>query len=227
MKALSIRLISRRAQTHRAWLWRRREARGLHRGFRQIPAAAHERHPSAARRHPTPARADAAAAQGAEAAARPGRLHRAAPPDRLAGDDQPGHCSLCHTHANQILRALQIAGMAIRIGAWRYIPQSSGEKGAQIDLFFDRADRVITLCEIKYSQNPIVADKSSPKVSRCVPQSSRLEQAQTRHSTTFSLHRTALRTAHWPDGPSRRHYRRSPPHGRSAEFAADRRRSAR
>ena len=44
---------------------------------------------------------------------------------------------------------------------WRYVPKShSKERGAQIDLLFDRQDDAITLCEIKYADNPFVVSKS-------------------------------------------------------------------
>ena len=36
-------------------------------------------------------------------------------------------------------------------------------KGVQIDLLFDRQDNAVTLCEIKYSANRYVIDKSYAK----------------------------------------------------------------
>ena len=39
------------------------------------------------------------------------------------------------------------------------VERASIEQGAQIDLLFDRADDAITLCEIKYSEDPFVIDK--------------------------------------------------------------------
>jgi len=44
--------------------------------------------------------------------------------------------------------------------AWRYTPkQGTDETGAQIDLLFDRNDHAITICEIKYTEQPFVVDK--------------------------------------------------------------------
>jgi hypothetical protein len=37
--------------------------------------------------------------------------------------------------------------------------KGSEEKGAQIDLLFDRDDGVVTVCEIKYSDMPFEIDK--------------------------------------------------------------------
>ncbi len=43
---------------------------------------------------------------------------------------------------------------------WRYIPRrDANEKGVQIDLLFDRDDKAITLCEIKYTDKPFTIDK--------------------------------------------------------------------
>ena len=61
--------------------------------------------------------------------------------------------NLCLKHAQQIKAALGISGVAAEVGTWRYLPERgrSNERGAQIDLLFDRADGIITLCEMKYA----------------------------------------------------------------------------
>lgn len=47
-----------------------------------------------------------------------------------------------------------------RVHIWRFIPsKGDGEQGAQIDLLFDRDDDAITLCEIKYNEQPFFMDK--------------------------------------------------------------------
>lgn len=66
--------------------------------------------------------------------------------------------SICYKHINQIRRALHIDSGA-RVGTWRYSSKIKEEKGAQIDLLFDRLDGAITLCEIKCSENPFAIDK--------------------------------------------------------------------
>jgi hypothetical protein len=69
---------------------------------------------------------------------------------------------ICLKHAQQIRNALGIASLAVETGTWRYIPKSNSprERGAQIDLLFDRSDGIVTLCEIKYSNNRFVVDKA-------------------------------------------------------------------
>jgi uncharacterized protein len=68
--------------------------------------------------------------------------------------------SICYKHVNQIRRALHIDPGA-HVGTWRYSPRAKdGQEGAQIDLLFDRQDGVITLCEIKCSDNQFAIDKS-------------------------------------------------------------------
>ena len=68
--------------------------------------------------------------------------------------------SICRKHLSQIKKALYIPSDALS-GSWKYIPrQYSKEKGAQIDLLFDRSDGAISICEIKYSEKPFLIDKS-------------------------------------------------------------------
>ncbi len=71
--------------------------------------------------------------------------------------------SICYRHINQISNALGISASAIP-ATWRYVPaKGSIESGAQVDLLFDRYDDTITLCEIKYTHDPFVIDKSYAK----------------------------------------------------------------
>jgi len=67
--------------------------------------------------------------------------------------------SVCYKHLVQISNSLKINPISVP-NAWRYIPKkNSAERGAQIDLLFDRPDNAITLCEIKYSSKPFTIDK--------------------------------------------------------------------
>lgn len=54
------------------------------------------------------------------------------------------------THLEQIKQKLGISGIATTTSSWRELGTDS-EKGAQIDLVIDRADRIINLCEMKSS----------------------------------------------------------------------------
>lgn len=60
--------------------------------------------------------------------------------------------AFCYKHIDQIARALKIH-TGFTIGTWRYMPKAKEEKGAQIDLILDRDDGIISIVEIKYSQN--------------------------------------------------------------------------
>lgn len=70
--------------------------------------------------------------------------------------------SLCYKHIPQISQGLGLSPTAIPY-AWRYAPSrvedNEIDRGAQIDLLFDRDDNAITICEIKYTQDPFAIDK--------------------------------------------------------------------
>ncbi len=67
--------------------------------------------------------------------------------------------SVCYKHLPQISQSLKMSPRAIP-NTWRYVPRKgSDEKGAQIDLLFDRDDGSLTICEIKYTIKPYLIDK--------------------------------------------------------------------
>lgn len=68
--------------------------------------------------------------------------------------------AICYKHLSQIRKKLQISPSAVANG-WRYAPTAkSKEDGTQIDLLFDRDDDTITICEIKYTDNPFEINKN-------------------------------------------------------------------
>lgn len=71
--------------------------------------------------------------------------------------------ALCYKHIAQISKALQLNAAAIPY-VWRYVAKKSDQQGAQIDLLFDRDDDCITICEIKYTDQPFVIDKAYAEV---------------------------------------------------------------
>jgi len=72
--------------------------------------------------------------------------------------------TICLKHIGQIRKALGLEKIACKTGNWQYHPKrGSDEEGVQIDLLFDREDGVITLCEIKYSENLFFVDKAYAK----------------------------------------------------------------
>lgn len=66
--------------------------------------------------------------------------------------------TICYKHITQIRKALSIDSGA-HVFSWRYSPRDRSKQGAQIDLLFDRNDDTITICEIKYNNQPYVIDK--------------------------------------------------------------------
>ncbi len=65
---------------------------------------------------------------------------------------------ICLLHSEQIKKALGISGVITNEYSWRTAANDE-HPGAQIDLLIDRSDKVINLCEIKYSDNPYTIDK--------------------------------------------------------------------
>jgi AAA+ ATPase superfamily predicted ATPase len=69
--------------------------------------------------------------------------------------------SLCLKHIQRIKTGLGISGISTIESGWRHLPKkASSQQGAQIDLVIDRTDRCINLCEMKYSDEEFVIDKS-------------------------------------------------------------------
>jgi len=64
---------------------------------------------------------------------------------------------VCLEHISKIKQGLSIGGMKTETSAWSGKTDTSG---AQIDLLIDRADRVINICEMKFSIDPFVISKS-------------------------------------------------------------------
>lgn len=57
---------------------------------------------------------------------------------------------VCYSHIEQIKKALGIDKIATEYYCWRY---QNDDKGAQVDLIIERADRVFNVCKIKYSDH--------------------------------------------------------------------------
>lgn len=67
---------------------------------------------------------------------------------------------VCMDHILQIKRKLEIGGVLSNEYAWSIgTDEEKGIDGAQIDLILDRRDRVVSICEIKYSIKPFGIDK--------------------------------------------------------------------
>jgi len=64
---------------------------------------------------------------------------------------------LCFYHIGNIKRSLGISGVYTEISTWR---SQKSEPGVQIDLLIDRADRIVNVCEIKFSATPFTITKA-------------------------------------------------------------------
>lgn len=92
---------------------------------------------------------------------------------------------VCLLHTAQMKEALGISGISTSACAWRSATSGSnpaadpgqpadldlgthgpGTRGAQIDLLLDRADGVVNVCEMKFSQSEFVIDKAYDQVLR-------------------------------------------------------------
>lgn len=72
--------------------------------------------------------------------------------------------NICMKHSTQIQKSLGLQNVGCHTYSWRHIAsKKSSENGVQIDLLFDRNDDAITLCEIKYSNQPYHIDKNTAK----------------------------------------------------------------
>jgi len=67
--------------------------------------------------------------------------------------------ALCGKHVDAIERALGIAGVRAEASSWQHHARERDDDGAQIDLLIDRADDVISVCELKHTVNPFAITK--------------------------------------------------------------------
>jgi len=65
---------------------------------------------------------------------------------------------LCLAHIPQIKTALGISGIYTEESAWTYKGDAT-KLGTQIDLLIDRGDKVINVCEIKFSEDEFTINK--------------------------------------------------------------------
>jgi AAA+ ATPase superfamily predicted ATPase len=80
----------------------------------------------------------------------------------------------CVQHARWFVDHLGFSGVAFSAGPWF----RSQQPGFQVDLVFDRADQVLTLCEMKYAMTPI-GKEVIPEVERKIERMAPLVQKKT------------------------------------------------
>ncbi len=64
---------------------------------------------------------------------------------------------ICFSHQEQILKALNLQAIECNVAPWSV---KTSKDGAQIDLLIDRNDRIINLCEIKFSKGTFEINKA-------------------------------------------------------------------
>jgi hypothetical protein len=66
--------------------------------------------------------------------------------------------NICNMHIEQIKKELGISGVYSNISAWKFTGNDE-LPGAQIDLLIDRNDKVINLCEAKFTDKEFIITK--------------------------------------------------------------------
>lgn len=72
---------------------------------------------------------------------------------------------LCFNHLDQIKRALGISQVSTTISKWA-LRGTTSIKGSQIDMIINRADNIVDLCEMKFSNSQYTIDKSYDMILR-------------------------------------------------------------
>ncbi len=67
--------------------------------------------------------------------------------------------NVCLNHIPQIAKALGFSGIIHSFSSWNYKPKDKNDKGVQIDLFMERSDNCINLCEIKFHDRQFTVTK--------------------------------------------------------------------
>ena len=95
---------------------------------------------------------------------------------------------VCQAHVPQILKALRIDAISTSFYTWRSNLRKDEdnilERGAQIDLIIERADHIINVCEVKYSESAYLLSKE--------------EDDKIRNRLAVFQNQTGTRCALWP-----------------------------
>lgn len=93
---------------------------------------------------------------------------------------------VCLLHVTQIKQALGIAGVQTEVSSWRYTGDENNS-GVQIDMLITRRDKVINLCEMKYSAYEY---EITPKYNRELRERCAIFKSVT--NTRYALHMTMI-----------------------------------
>ena len=103
---------------------------------------------------------------------------------------------ICLDHVAQIKAKLGITGVLTEVHAWASRPDAKKSvKGAQIDLVIARKDRIINLCEMKYSINKYSFTKKDDESLR-----NKIVAIKNSTKTNYSIHPVLITTYGLTDG---------------------------
>ncbi len=108
----------------------------------------------------------------------------------------------CRRHAHSIARKLGFSAVNYTAGPFYNRATEREERGYQIDLLFDRQDKVVTVCELKYRQGKIgieVIDDFEKKLSR-------FETQNKKSGLIKSIHKVLIAPFGAEEGLINRHY---------------------
>lgn len=101
---------------------------------------------------------------------------------------------VCFAHIEQIKKSLGISGVSTRTYSWSVKADDVYGPGAHIDMLIERADHVINLCEMKFSQDLFTIDKDYDRQLR--HKVSRFINTTKTHKTIFLTLVTTYGVAH-------------------------------
>ena len=98
---------------------------------------------------------------------------------------------VCFVHQKEVKKALGISGVQAEVYPWHATAEGNAP-GAQIDMLIDRADRVVNLCEMKFSQDDFAISKDYDerlrrKIVRLQEETGGKRNVQVTLVTTFGL----------------------------------------
>lgn len=96
---------------------------------------------------------------------------------------------LCLHHLDQIRKSIGISAVQCECSAWFSKGEGDNKRGAQIDLLIDRRDRVINICEMKFSINEFTIDKEYDQSLR-----NKIQVFKEETGTRKALHLTMITT---------------------------------
>ena len=90
---------------------------------------------------------------------------------------------ICMAHIQQIKYALRIDAISTLCYSWR---SKESVPAAQIDIVIERADRIVNICEVKYSQDEYVLDKDEYE-RMCRRRNSFVQETGIRHTPWLTM----------------------------------------